>query len=224
MQKLSYKSPARVDREVAELVRKHEIRYFYINDLTFTSNLSRTYQICDILKQFGITWSCSTRVERIQPELLRYMHASGCRDIWYGVESLDQTVLDLANKMTRVEEIEHAVSETVKAGIKVMANLIVGLPGESEGSLQKMIEFCKRTEVIPTSIKYLTPFPGTRIYDMAVQRGYIRDPLQYLVDLAHRKVNDVNDTIINLTDLPEQRLREAYQTLMQIREERLKDF
>jgi radical SAM superfamily enzyme YgiQ (UPF0313 family) len=224
MQKLSYKSPARFDREVAELVRKHEIRYFYINDLTFTSNLSRTYQICDILKQFGITWSCSTRVERIQPELLRYMHASGCRDIWYGVESLDQTVLDLANKMTRVEEIEHAVSETVKAGIKVMANLIVGLPGESEGSLQKMIEFCKRTEVIPTSIKYLTPFPGTRIYDMAVQRGYIRDPLQYLVDLAHRKVNDVNDTIINLTDLPEQRLREAYQTLMQIREERLKDF
>jgi radical SAM superfamily enzyme YgiQ (UPF0313 family) len=224
MKKLSYKSPARFDQEVSTLVKKHEIRYFYINDLTFTSNLARTYQICDVLRKFEITWSCSTRVERIQPELLRYMHDSGCRDIWYGVESLDQTVLDLANKMTRVQEIEHAVGETVKAGIKVMANLIVGLPGESEESLQKMMEFCKRNEVIPTSIKYLTPFPGTRIYDMAVARGYIQDPLQYLVDLAHRKVNDVNDTIINMTDLPEKRLREAYATLMQIREERLQTF
>jgi radical SAM superfamily enzyme YgiQ (UPF0313 family) len=137
---------------------------------------------------------------------------------------MDQTVLDLSNKMTKVEEIEYAVRETVDAGIKVMANLIVGLPGESEESLRKMMDFCRRTEVIPTSIKYLTPFPGTRIYDMAVERGFITDHIQYLEGLAERKVNDVNDAIINLTDLPEQRLREAYATLLQIREDRLKDF
>jgi anaerobic magnesium-protoporphyrin IX monomethyl ester cyclase len=128
MKKLSYKSPAKFEHEVAELVARHDIRYFYINDLTFTSNLARTYQICDVLRKYGFTWSCSTRVERGRPELLRYMHECGCRDIWYGVESLDQTVLDLTGKMTRVEEIEYAVAETVKAGIKVMAILIVGLP------------------------------------------------------------------------------------------------
>jgi len=222
LRKLSYKTPARFGEEVAALVEKHRIRYFFVNDLTFTSNLARTYQICDVLKKYNITWSCSTRVERVKPELLKYMHASGCRDIWYGVESLDQTVLDLSNKMTRIEEIEHAVRETANAGIQVMANLMVGLPGESEESLRKMIEFCKRTEVIPSSIKYLTPFPGTKIFDMAVERGHIGDPLQYLEGLARRKVNDVNDSFINLTDLPDQRLREAYATLMQVREERLK--
>lgn len=221
MHKLSYKSPERFECEVAELVTKHSVNYLYINDLTFTSNLERTYRICDVLEKYGITWSCSTRVEKINPELLRYMHDCGCRDIWYGVESLDQTVLDLADKMTRVEEIEYAVAETVKTGIKVMANLIVGLPGESEKSLAVMIDFCKRSDVVPSSIKYLTPFPGTKIYDMAVKRGYITDHIRYLEELAERKVNDVNDNIINLTDLPEELLRKAYQDLMIIRQERL---
>jgi radical SAM superfamily enzyme YgiQ (UPF0313 family) len=224
MEKLSYKSPERFEREVADLVAKHSIRYFYINDLTFTSNLERSYKICDVLKKYNLTWTCSTRVERVTPELLRYMHASGCRDIWYGVESLDQTVLDLADKMTKVEEIEYAVAETVKAGIKVAANLIVGLPGESEESLRKMMEFCKNSEVIPISIKYLTPFPGTKIYDMALERGFINDPIDYLEILAGRKVNDSSDEIINLTDLPEPKLRAAFDELLKIREERLKEF
>ena len=224
MEKLSYKSPERFESEVKELVEKHSIRYFYINDLTFTSNLERTYKICDVLKKYGLTWTCSTRVERIKPELLRYMHECGCRDIWYGVESVDQTVLDLADKATKVEEIEYAVAETVKAGIKVAANLIVGLPGESEESLRKMMEFCWKSEVIPISIKYLTPFPGTKIYDMAVERGYITDHIEYLQTLAERKVNDPNDAIINLTDLPEAPLRAAFDELLRIRQERLKEF
>ncbi|NVN97711.1 MAG: radical SAM protein [Geobacteraceae bacterium] len=224
MHKLSYKSPERFEREVADFVAKHNIKYFYVNDLTFTSDLRRTYKICDVLKKHDITWTCSTRVERIQPELLAYMHKSGCRDIWYGVESVDQKVLDLADKATKVEEIEFAVAETVKAGIKVAANLIVGLPGESEESLRKMMDFCRKSEVIPISIKYLTPFPGTKIFDMAVERGYITDPLTYLDTLAERKVNDPNDAIINLTDLPDETLRKAFAELLEIRAERLKGF
>jgi anaerobic magnesium-protoporphyrin IX monomethyl ester cyclase len=221
MRKLTYKSPARFEKEVADLVTKHKIKYFFVNDLTFTSKIDRSYQICDILKNHGLTWSCSTRVERVKPVLLQYMKKSGCREIWYGVESLEQDVLNLSNKMTKVDEIEHAVRETEKAGIQVMANLMVGLPGESVESLRKMMDFCKRTDVIPSSIKYLTPFPGTKIYDMAVERGFIKDPLAYLEELAGRKVNDVNDAFINLTDMPEQRLREAYEQLLQIRSERM---
>jgi radical SAM superfamily enzyme YgiQ (UPF0313 family) len=224
MHKLSYKSPERFEKEVADLLAKHGIKYFYVNDLTFTSDLKRTYAICDVLAKFGLTWTCSTRVEKIQPELLAYMHQCGCRDIWYGVESVDQTVLDLADKATKVEEIEFAVRETVKAGIKVAANLIVGLPGESEESLRKMMDFCRKSEVIPISIKYLTPFPGTKIYDMAVERGYITDHIAYLETLAERKVNDPNDAIINLTDLPEPQLRAAFAELLEIRAERLKGF
>lgn len=224
MHKLSYKSPARFELEVADLVEKHQIRYFYINDLTFTSNLERTYRICDVLKKHEITWTCSTRVERIRPELLRYMHKSGCRDIWYGVESVDQAVLDLADKQTSVEEIEYAVAETVKAGIKVAANLIVGLPGESEESLRKMMDFCRKSDVIPISIKYLTPFPGTKIYDMAVERGFITDPIVYLEELAERQVNSADDRFINMTGLPDQSLRDAFKQLLEIRLERLHGF
>ena len=87
-----------------------------------------------------------------------------------------------------------------------------------------MMDFCRKSEVIPISIKYLTPFPGTKIYDMAVERGYITNHIDYLETLAERKVNDENDAIINLTDLPEPQLRAAFAELLEIRQERLKGF
>lgn len=59
---------------------------------------------------------------------------------------------------------------------------------------------------------------------MAVERGYITDPLTYLETLAERKVNDSNYEIINLTDLPEPLLRAAFDELLLIRQERLKEF
>jgi radical SAM superfamily enzyme YgiQ (UPF0313 family) len=219
--KLRFKSPARVREELWDIKRKHNVQYIYVNDLTFTADIARTRQICDVLKETGITWSCSTRVEKTPLDLLEQMRESGCRDIWYGVESMDQNVLNLANKGQTVEQIREAVRQTREAGIKVVTNFIIGLPGETEQSLEAMIRFVENETVTPASVKYLSPFPGTPIYDDAVSRGIIKDHLTYLEDLAERRVNDQGDKIYNVTDLPDSVLREAYQRLDGLRAERV---
>jgi len=219
--KMRFKSVPRVREELWDLKRKHQVEYIYINDLTFTSDLERARELCAVLGETGITWSCSTRVEKASPDLLKEMHDSGCRDIWYGVESVDQRVLDLANKRQTVAQIREAIQRTMAAGIKVMTNFIIGLPGESKESLEAMVRFVEEEVVTPASVKYLSPFPGTPIYDDAIRRGVIRDPIDYLEHLARRRVNDEADEIFNMTDLPDSMLRDAFRRLDGLRRSRV---
>lgn len=220
--KMRFKSIERADEEIADLVKNYQTEYLYINDLTFTADIKRTWHLCDVLAKHGLKWSCSTRVEKTDPALLKKMHDSGCKEIWYGVESLDQDILNITQKHQTVQQINDAIDMTLDAGITVMANLIVGLPGESHASLKKMFDFVENAPVIPASIKFLTPFPGTPIYEEAKKRGIVKDDIEYLISLAKRQVNNVNDEIYNFTELTDAELRDAFDKLTKIKDERFR--
>lgn len=89
---------------------------------------------------------------------------------------------------------------------------------QRENSFEQPIEDEK--EVIPCSVKYLTPFPGTYIYRYARQKGLIKDDIEYFKMLSKRRVNYAEDEIINCTDLPEEKLREAFRKIRKISYER----
>lgn len=209
-------SPERFGRQVMSIVEKHGLKFAFINDLTFVISRKRTIEMCRKLKESGIAWACSTRVENIDAGLLKVMRESGCSEIWYGFESVDQGVLDANLKGITVEKIEQAVRLTNASGIKVMANFIIGLLGETQESLNKMVDFIEKRDVVPCSIKYLAPFPGTYVYEYARKRGLIKDDIAYLRSLSKRKVNDAGDEIINCTDLPEEKLRDAFRRIREI--------
>lgn len=213
-------NPAKFGLAVQDLIKKHCLKFAYINDLTFVIGRDRTVQLCRELKKTGIHWACSTRVQDIDEDLLKIMKDSGCEEIWYGFESVDQKVLDANFKDIKVEEIEEAVKLTSREGIKVMANFIIGLLGETEPSLNKMVKFIETRDVIPCSIKYLTPFPGTYIYQYAKEKGLIENEVEYFRSLSRRKVNAVDDEIVNCTDLPEEKLRQAFKKIREISYER----
>jgi len=201
---------------VNSFVKIYGLSYAYINDLTFVIGRERTLKMCQGLKESRIRWACSTRVENIDGDLLKVMKDSGCGEIWYGFESVDQKVLDANFKKITVAQIEDAVAITNQAGIKVMGNFIIGLLGETEESLAKMVKFIRTHDVIPCSIKYLTPFPGTHIYKYALQKGLIKDEIEYFRSLNKRKVNDAQDEIVNCTDLEEGKLRDAFKEIRKI--------
>jgi len=207
-------------KEIKYFAGKYGLKFLFLNDLTFVIDTQRTIQLCRELKESGMHWACSTRVESVDEELLQIMKDSGCEEIWYGIESVDQKVLDVNCKRITTENIEHAVRMTNKAGIKVMANLIIGLLGETQGSLDKMIEFIETQDVVPCSIKYLTPFPGTYVYHYARKNGLIKDEIAYFRSLSRRKVNYADDEIINCTDIPIDRLREAFKKIRAVSYER----
>lgn len=115
-------------------------------------------------RKIDITWSCECRVDTVNPELLGMMADSGCWCIFYGVESMDEEILEIINKDTNLEKIENAMRWTKEAGIEIRANFIVGLPKETPAKMKAMLPRIRRLDLDYVKFNILTPYPGTPLY------------------------------------------------------------
>ncbi len=208
---LAYKSVQKVKEELAELKKRHNVEYIYFVDLTWVIEKKRALELCAAIEPLKVKWSCMTRVQNLDEEILTAMKRAGCDIILYGFESIDQAVLDEANKGTSEQEIRDAIKMTRAAGIRVGGLFIVGLPGESKESLNKLFEFTKEMGDV-TRVKYLSAIPGTNIYELGLKNGIIKNEVDHLRRLANETCQ-ADDEFLNFTGLPDEVLREAYRTI-----------
>jgi len=208
---LSQKSIGKFRDELRELKKKHDFEFIYFVDLTFAIQKQRTLDICGILKEFNVRWSCMSRVQNIDEEMLKAMKTAGCQIILYGFESLDQTILDNAHKGITPAEIRRMVKLTQDNGIQVGGLFIVGLPQETRESLKKVVDFIDETGSA-TRVKYLSAIPGTEIYRWALENGIIKDEVSHLRWLANERC-DKDDEFINFTQLPDDVIRDTYKKI-----------
>jgi anaerobic magnesium-protoporphyrin IX monomethyl ester cyclase len=208
---LSQKSIPKFRDELRELKKKYDFEFIYFVDLTFAIQKQRTLEICEVLKEFKVSWSCMSRVQNIDEEILKAMKAAGCQIILYGFESLDQTILDNAHKGITPAEIRRMVKLTQDNGIQVGGLFIVGLPQETRESLKKVVDFIDETGSA-CRVKYLSAIPGTEIYRWALETGIIKDEVSHLRWLANEKC-DKDDDFINFTQLPAQVIRDTYKAI-----------
>src|SRR3989344_6087684 len=136
-------SPERVIKEIEFLVEKYGVKEIKFYDDTFTMDMERVSKICDLIIEKGIkiTWSCSTRVDRVNKELLMKMKKAGCWQIDYGLESGDQRMLNIMKKGITLEQSRNAAKWTKEPGIRLRAFIILGMPGETNESIRNTIDF-----------------------------------------------------------------------------------
>jgi len=161
---------------VAYLVKDFKIREIVFEDDQFLIKKERVAKVCEgLLKaERGISWCCSGRVNSVNDlALLKLMKRSGCWQVSYGIESASQKILDFAMKAITIEQIEKAVRLTHEAGILSKGYFIFGLPYETEKTMENTIHFAKRIPLSDISVFMLTPFPGSKMYDIAEQHGTI---------------------------------------------------
>lgn len=171
--KTRFRSVANVMREVDEVVNRfgaREIRFF---DDTFTLNRQRVIELCREMKKFRpqTGWTCLTRVNCVDPELLAIMKDSGCWQVLFGLESGDDEMLKRLKKGTTVAQNRKAVMWAAKAGLRIRGDFIVGTPGETAQSLAKTLEFAKSLPLDFAHFNKFVPLPGTAIYEELKQRG-----------------------------------------------------
>ncbi|MFC1515997.1 B12-binding domain-containing radical SAM protein [Thermodesulfobacteriota bacterium] len=171
-----FHSPEYVLEMIRFLVEKYQMKEIIFEDDQFLLKKDRVWEVCEGLlnADLDITWSCSGRVSSVDdPVLLGLMKQSGCWQINYGIESASQKILDFARKAITVEQVEKAVRLTHEAGILAKGYFIFGLPHETEKTMEKTIQFAKRIPLTDISVFMLTPFPGSRVYDIASLYGTI---------------------------------------------------
>ena len=147
-----------------------------IEDDLFTLYRKHFLAVCGelIRRDTGIRWNAFSRVDTISPEIVNTMREAGCQAICFGVESGSQEILDLVKKKSNLDKVKEAMRMTQDVGITALASFIIGLPGETEETLKKTVEFANELHNEFGSLygfHILAPFPGTEVRDSAAEYG-----------------------------------------------------
>jgi len=159
--------PDYVINEVRLLNEKFGVKEIKFYDDVFTFDKKRVVSICTQLKEMGvdIPWTCETRVNLVDEELLGIMKDSGCYMIAYGVESGNQGILNSLKKDITLEQAIRAFELTKEAGIETVAYFMIGAPWETPDAIKDTIEFAKKLDPDFVQFSTTTPYPGTELYE-----------------------------------------------------------
>ncbi len=180
-----FRSPEVVIRDIKRLVEDYQADSLQFYDETFSVNRDRVFQLCDAMDQAGLhlPWACFTRVDLVDAELLQRMKASGCYQIFFGVETGVPRLLKMIRKGTTLDQARNAFALTRKIGIETVASFMLTLPTETEAETWQSIDF--GIELDPDYVYWLTfvPYPGNELAEIAHQSGTIinDDPTTYNV-------------------------------------------
>ena len=168
------RSPKNVVDELEWLRDVHGADAFSFYDDTFTLDKTRALKICEEIKnrKIGIPWDCQTRVSTVSKELLSKMREANCQQVFFGVESGCQKILDAVNKGTTVEQNKAAIKMAKKAGLFVAVSVMVGYPGETREMLKQTIDLVRNTEPDDAYICVATPYPGTELRNLIEKTGW----------------------------------------------------
>jgi radical SAM superfamily enzyme YgiQ (UPF0313 family) len=169
------RSPEHIMREVQALVELGTRHVHFEADL-FTLNRSQVLGLCDALLKAGrpVTWTCNSRVDFVDRELLQAMARAGCTMIAWGIESGSPEILNRARKGIQPERVVEALRWSKAAGIRNYGYFILGLPGESEATIERTISFAKRLPLDLALFHIAVPYPGTPFWFEALEQGWLR--------------------------------------------------
>lgn len=189
-------SPARVLAEIKELAGKYGVREITFQDDTFTADRGRVLKLCSLLKESGLdlTWSCMTRVDLVDAELLAAMKSAGCFSIAYGIDGAADGSCGLMNKGFDPARAKKAVIETRAAGIESRGYYIFGYPGETRASLEASLPRIKEINTDHVFFAFAHPFFDTALYREAKEKG--------LLELSDEELLDSHDNAEPLVKVP----------------------
>jgi anaerobic magnesium-protoporphyrin IX monomethyl ester cyclase len=173
------RSPENVVAELEELVEHYGFREIVFYDDTFSASKKRAAAICEKILERGLKfrWDCRTRVDCVEPELLKLMKQAGCSRISFGVESAGAEVLSQFRKNITVEQVEQAFAWTREADIRILGYFMLGAPDEPRESIRQTVDLSLRLNPDFAYYSIVVPYPGTDMYDQALEQGSI--PLDY---------------------------------------------
>ena len=173
--KVRYRSPKTVVDEIEECVNKYGLREFNFIDDTFILTESRVTKICREIKKrnLDISWICFGRANHVSSGMLRELKKAGCKRISFGLESGSQEILNLMRKNITLEQSRNAVKMAKEEGLEVHASFMLGNIGETEETIKKTIKFAKELVLDYATFFITTPIPGTDLYKIALEKGFI---------------------------------------------------
>ena len=173
---IRFRSAKNIVREMEFLIKNYKIKEISFYDDTFTTSKKNIEELCAIIirDNIDITWSCSSRIDRVDPSLLKIMQRAGCHSICYGIESACEEIQSNIKKKISLSRVGEAIKWTKKANMEVRVSFMLGNPGETEETLKKTIQYAISLKPDIFVFNLTTPFPGTEMFNWAKDKGYLK--------------------------------------------------
>jgi len=195
------RSPENVLRELWKL-KKLGLNNVHMYADLFTVDRKHVMGICDrmIEEKIDMKWTCNSRVDFVDAELLQRMAKAGCHLIAWGLESGNAEILKHARKGTNPAKASESLSAARKAGIKNWGYFIIGLPGETEATIRDTINFAKKMPLDIALFHIAAPYPGTPFFFEVMKNGWFRKGTKW------EEVDMDKGTVLDYPDLPAERM------------------
>lgn len=177
---------------IEELSRLQDMGFKHVvfHDSNFASDRDYVFKLCEkmISNKNRLTWTCQTRVDTVDDEILAIMKKAGCKTIEFGVESGDDTVLKEMNKKITLEQIRTAFKAVKKHKIRTVGFFILGMPGETKETIGRTIDLAIELDCDYASFSLPMPHPGTRLGESVRKNGWVLSEREMFDDVS-RPVN-----------------------------------
>ena len=169
------RSAQNVADEIEHLYRHYGVREIAFVDDTFTINKQRIYDLFAELtrRDIQLPWTCMSRINTVDEELLTFMRDHGCWHISFGIESADLEILQRIKKQISLDRVQQVIATCAQLGIRSKGFFIVGHPGENLQTINKTIDFALDLALDDVVVTINTPIPGSTQYREAAQYGQL---------------------------------------------------
>lgn len=196
------------------LVKELGAKEIGVLDDSFNIDRQRVLEICDLIIAEGLNhvpWIMinGIRANLVDEELLGRMREAGCIRTAFGVESGNQRILDsVIDKHLTLDQVRAAFKAAKAVGMETIGFFIIGLPGETEETMDDTIRFACELDPIVANFSMATPFPGTEMYNQVLEQGRLLvedwDDFAFFENKAQFETDDMP------AELVERKWREAY--------------
>jgi radical SAM superfamily enzyme YgiQ (UPF0313 family) len=172
---LRLRSPENVLAEI-KMLYDLGVRNIHMYADLFTANRDQVMGICKLLieNNLKINFTCNSRVDYVDEEMLHMMAKAGCSVISWGIESANEEILKKARKGTTAERARQSLKWAKEAGIRNLGYFIIGLPGETYETIQETIDFSKQLPLDLAIFHIAAPYPGTPFFFQVMENNWFK--------------------------------------------------
>jgi magnesium-protoporphyrin IX monomethyl ester (oxidative) cyclase len=107
-------------------------------------------------------------------DTLKAMRESGCYSLHLALESGNQDFLDLRKKSVRLSGAKEILVRAKELGFFLSAFFMIGFPEESREDIARTVNYAESLDMLDDVHFFIAiPFPGTEMYDICEQKGYL---------------------------------------------------
>ena len=175
-----YNSAIYLYEHLKYLKERFHVRHINFYDDQFTFNRQRVEDFCTMImdNSLNMSFNCAVRAEHIDYDLLALMKEAGCWMISLGIETGDENLLAQHRQNANLDMLAEKIHTIKRAGIRVKGLLMMGLPGESEQSIQKSMNYVFSLPIDDFNLAKFTPFPGSPLYEKIHELGTFKEDWQ----------------------------------------------